>query len=95
MSAPETRPRLRLWIVSLALFVAGFVGRAVLSAQGNVAYSYPYSVVLQELAYGLALFCWLSSCAIQAGPRQRVGSCLFGFLLAIAACAGILTTIPK
>jgi hypothetical protein len=84
-----------LWLISLLCFAAGFVTQITL-AQVDVAYSYPVSVSLQMLWYGLGLvlfFVWTVTAAEKTGRVALGWGALL--LLALASACSILWTIPK
>ena len=86
----------RLWVISLALFACGFIGRLVLDWQGETAYSYPIAVELQMYWYTAGLFVLLLWIIGQAGSvRVGIISCVAWFVLAFALALAILSSIPK
>jgi hypothetical protein len=96
MTTPLRRTKLRLWVVSLALFVGGFASRLALDAQGDVGSSYPAAVAIQWYAYGAGLVVWAAWWALQAPPgRGSALGCLAGVLLAIASLFAVISSIPK
>lgn len=93
--APLRWYQARLWLISLLCFAAGFVTQITL-AQVDVAYSYPVSVSLQMLWYGLGLvlfFVWTVTAAEKTGRVALGWGALL--LLALASACSILWTIPK
>ncbi len=95
MLADKKSHRLRLWVISLAFFAAGAIGRVVLSREGNEAYSYPYAVELQFCAYGAALTALALWILLQAHGAQQWVGCGVWFLMAIASVVAVLSSIPK
>lgn len=88
--------RIRLWIVSLALFAAGFAGRLVANAGvDNVAWSYPIEVEVQWYAYWAGLVVWMLWLALQAGRKWTAPGCFTGVLLAVASFIALISSIPK
>lgn len=87
--------RVRLWAVSIVLFVGGFVGRLVVDAQGDVAYSYQYAVDLQCCAYGAGLYL-LGMWAVLAVWRDRwTTGCAIWIVVAFASAIAVLSSVPK
>lgn len=96
MAAWRNQLNVRLWLISLACFAAGFVGRLAANAWvDNVAWSYPIEVDIQFYAYLVGLVVWLAWLAVQAGPRRASLGCLVGVLLAVASFFALISCIPK
>jgi hypothetical protein len=88
--------RVRLWIVSLALFVAGFAGRVAANVWiDNVAWSYPIEVDIQWYAYLAGLAAWVAWLALQATPRLIAPGCLVGVALTVASLFAVVSSILK
>lgn len=96
MCEQRPEPRVRLWVVSLALFAGGFASRVAARVfVDNVAWSYPLEVGIQWYAYLAGLTVWVGWLVMQATPGRRGLGCMFGLLLAAAAFVAVLSSIPK
>lgn len=73
-SPERTRPRVRLWLVSLVLFVGGFACRMVLERQ-NVGEIFWHSIPIESFAYGtgLVLLFWEWLRSADTGPKGILG----------------------
>ena len=96
MTSSPQRPKLRFWLVSLALFVGGFGSRRIITASDDAAFTYPYAIVIQMGAYGAAMFAWVVWWVHQAPSGWRAApGCLGGILLVFASFYAIISTIPR
>ena len=96
MSLWRNRMRVRLWVVSLAFFAAGFLGRLMAHVGvDNVAWSYPIEVAIQWYAYFAGLTLWLAWLVLQAGPKRHAPGCLAGVVLAVGSFIALISSIPK
>jgi hypothetical protein len=96
MAVGRVRPRIRLWVVSLALFVGGFAARVVANAKvDDVGSTYPAVVSLQGLAYMAGFAFWVAWLEWQAGPGRTMPGCLVGVALAVFSFLALLSSIPK
>lgn len=90
---PKRPPLVRLWLVSLLLFAAGFVGTRVLQAQPGAANGYLVTMLWQMGCYAAGLVVWFW----WAGTRAAVDKfgCGVGFGLALGAAVDVLSSSPK
>jgi hypothetical protein len=86
----------RLWILGCALFLIGFITREVFERNSNVAYSYPQSVAIQFLFYGIGfLIFWIDWILTRKNSPYGVLGCLGLMILAMGSLMAILSSIPK
>ncbi len=96
MSKWHRQLKVRLWIVSLAFFVAGFVGRFIVNYEvGNVAWSYPIEIGVQWNSYLAGMAVWLGWLVFQAGPKQKAPGCFVGVVLAFVSVVAMISSLPK
>lgn len=96
MSVPRRESRVRLWLVSLTLFVAGFAARLFLEGAGEEADMYPAAVAIQYYAYFAGLVTWAAWMTFQAGSSRAYGfGCLGGIALAVFSLFAVISSIPK
>lgn len=92
----NARRPVRLWLVAVTLFVAGFAGRLVLKqATPYEAYSYPSAIAIQFYFYAAGLFVlmvWRLR-SENVGVRRILGR--VGWLVAVLCGLVILSSIPK
>jgi hypothetical protein len=89
MTAKQRRPRVRLWVVALALFGGGGISRSIFAARGV-----PYidDTQLGMCAWGLGLALWFYWLVIQAPPRWVVPGSLLAVAFVLAAGAAVLSS---
>lgn len=90
-SDPRQRPLVRLWVISLALFVGGFLARVILVDFGDVAFGYPAAEEIQFYCYGAAVLVLFASSLLNRDLYHGCGT----LVLAVVAGFVILLTIPK
>lgn len=86
------RPLVRLWLVSLLLFVSGFVGKLVMEGEKPPEQGYPVVILWQVGWYAAGLVVWLCWCGTQAAKGK--GGCWIGVVLAIAAVLAVMSSSP-
>ncbi len=86
-------PRVRLWLVSLLLFAAGFVGKLVLEGGKPPDQGYPVVMLWQTGWYagGLVAWVWWAS----TRPVGETVGCWAGAALVAFAVVAVMFSSPK
>ncbi|WP_020475523.1 hypothetical protein [Zavarzinella formosa] len=94
MTGQQNSPRVREWVLALALFAGGFGCRLALDATpGDPVARFMHAAIIQVLAYGagLALLAWWWLRSADVGPRGMLG-CLGWLALAVASFVAVMSS---
>lgn len=86
------RPLVRLWLVSLLLFVGGFAGKLVMEAQPGATDGYIVTMLWQMGWYAAGLVMWLWWCNTQ--PQESKAGCWIGVVLVVGAVFAVMSSSP-
>jgi hypothetical protein len=90
---PRRKPLVRLWLVAVLLFAAGFVGKRVLEAQPGTADGYIVTILWQMGWYAAGLVAWFWWACTQSAA-DKLG-CGVGLGLMVAATFDVMSSCPK